>query len=84
MSGSCFVRPMHPWQRVRAFLAIAAGRMASRLLRFTGRGATAFPGKLALSIAPGLLADLTAGRRVFMVTGTNGKTTTVRMLSKIL
>jgi UDP-N-acetylmuramyl tripeptide synthase len=75
---------MRNWQRVRSALAISTGRLASRLLRFAGRGATAFPGKLALAIAPGLLADLTAGRRVFMVTGTNGKTTTVRMLSKIL
>lgn len=84
MRRRCFLRPMRPWRRARAGLAITAGRMASRLLRLAGRGATAFPGKLALTIAPGLLADLTAGRRVFMVTGTNGKTTTVRMLSKIL
>ena len=41
-------------------------------------------GKAALTLSPGLLADLTAGRQVILVTGTNGKTTTVRMLCQIL
>jgi len=53
-------------------------------LRLIGRGATALPGKAALKIFPGLLASLTAGRQVFLVTGTNGKTTTVRMLCTLL
>lgn len=71
-------------RRVRSFLACTAGRLSGRLLRLLGRGATTFPGKLALTIAPGLLSELTDGRRVFLVTGTNGKTTSVRMLCKIL
>ncbi|NLV47840.1 MAG: hypothetical protein GXY22_04210, partial [Clostridiaceae bacterium] len=35
---------------LRARLAIAAGRLSSRLLRLIGRSATALPGKLALTI----------------------------------
>jgi UDP-N-acetylmuramyl tripeptide synthase len=65
-------------------VAIAAGRLASFGLRLLGRGATSLPGKIALTIDPGLLGRLTRGRQVFLVTGTNGKTTTVRMLCTIL
>ncbi len=84
MRKTVFVRPMKPIRRLRAGAAILAGRLASRLLRLLGRSATALPGKLALTLSPGLLADLTAGRQVILVTGTNGKTTTVRMLCQIL
>lgn len=68
---------------LRARLAIAAGRLSSRLLRLIGRSATALPGKLALTIDSSLLNRLVHDRRVFLVTGTNGKTTTVRMLCRI-
>jgi UDP-N-acetylmuramyl tripeptide synthase len=54
------------------------------LLRLTGRAGTALPGKAALRLQPRLLSYLTAGRRVFLVTGTNGKTTTVRILCTLL
>jgi UDP-N-acetylmuramyl tripeptide synthase len=44
------------------------------------------PGRLALAIAPGLVARLTArlSRGVVLVSGTNGKTTTARLLGGIL
>ncbi|NLM78075.1 MAG: DUF1727 domain-containing protein [Ruminococcaceae bacterium] len=71
-------------RRLRYHLAMTTGRMTGWFLRLLGRGATAMPGKLALTLAPDLLAALTAGRQVFLVTGTNGKTTTVRMLCQIL
>jgi len=71
-------------RRLRSGLAIAAGRGASFGLRLLGRGATSLPGKIALTIDPDLLGRLTSGRQVFLVTGTNGKTTTVRMLCTIL
>lgn len=71
-------------QELRARLAIAAGRLAKFGLRRLGRGGTAAPGKLALRLAPRLLSHLTAGRTIFLVTGTNGKTTTVRILCALL
>lgn len=77
-------QPLSPKKRLRNWLAVSAGRLASLFLRSIGRGATAFPGKLAFTLAPTLLSDLTAGRQVFLVTGTNGKTTTVRLLCSIL
>lgn len=68
----------------RAALAALAARSVSRVLRLLGRGATTLPGRIALMIDPGLLRELTAGRQVFLVTGTNGKTTTVRILCTLL
>lgn len=71
-------------ERARASLAIQTGRALTFLLRSLGRGATALPGKAALAVDPLLLKRLTAGRTVYLVTGTNGKTTTVRILCSIL
>jgi len=65
---------------LRTRLAILAGRIVIRLLRLLGRGATTLPGRIALKLDPVLLDRLTADRQVFLVTGTNGKTTTVRIL----
>ncbi len=70
--------------RARASLAIQTGRALTFFLRSLGRGATALPGKVALTIDPQLLKRLTAGRTVYLVTGTNGKTTTVRILCSVL
>jgi UDP-N-acetylmuramyl tripeptide synthase len=41
-------------------------------------------GRAGLAIDPGLLATLAAGRRVALVSGTNGKTTTTRLLATAL
>lgn len=71
-------------QPLRTRLAAWTGRITIRLLRLLGRGATTLPGRVALKIDPRLLLHLTAGRRVFLVTGTNGKTTTVRILRTLL
>lgn len=71
---------------MRLKLARALGRLAGRASRMLGRGGSAFPGLVALRIDPGLIrrivADLPEG--VVVVTGTNGKTTTTKMLVQIL
>ena len=41
-------------------------------------------GKLAMTICPDILRELGAKYRIFMVTGTNGKTTTARIMEQIL
>jgi UDP-N-acetylmuramyl tripeptide synthase len=68
---------------LRAWLALWTGKAAILALRLLGRGASTLPGRLALRIKPGLIADL--GRRLrrgsAVVTGTNGKTTTATMLA---
>ncbi|MDR7418196.1 MAG: MurT ligase domain-containing protein [Armatimonadota bacterium] len=71
---------------MRDAAAIAAARAAaltSRALRVGG--GTTLPGRLAMSIAPGIIGRL-AGRLtrgVLLVSGTNGKTTTARLLGGI-
>lgn len=76
--------PLGLFGKLRAFVAIHLSRVTLIALRLLGRGATALPGKVALRIDPGLLERLTAGRRVILVTGTNGKTTTVSILCSML
>ena len=71
--------------RARRAIAIAAARVASRASRATGRQATALPGYIAERIDPGILSDLGSRHRpVVLVIGTNGKTTTTRLLATIL
>lgn len=71
-------------RRLRIILAICVCKAARWGLRITGRGGTSLPGKLALKICPDLLGAL--GRRVdtIVITGTNGKTTSARMLEQCL
>lgn len=64
----------------RSILAVAACKAARGVLRLTGRGGTAAPGKAALFFARDILARTSEGMEIIVVTGTNGKTTTCRML----
>ena len=74
-----------PTRSVRATVAVAAVTAVNRLSRVLGRGSgTVAGGRTGLVVDPGLLATLATGRRVALVTGTNGKTTTTRLLSAAL
>ena len=65
--------------------ALTAGRAAGWASRVTGHGAgTQVSGRVMLAIAPDLLADVADGRRVAIVSATNGKTTTTRLLAEAL
>jgi UDP-N-acetylmuramyl tripeptide synthase len=69
----------------RATVAVGALRLSNWLSRALGRGTgTVAGGRVGLAIDPGLLTTLTAGLRVALVSGTNGKTTTTRMLAAAL
>jgi len=70
--------------KIRATLAIAACRLTRAALRLLGRGGTDFPGRVALRLCPSLLGVLARDVSVLIVTGTNGKTTSARMLSQCL
>ena len=70
---------------VRTRAAVLAGKLAQRASRRIGRGGTALPGLVAERIDAGLVAQLAAQLdAAVLVTGTNGKTTTSRMLAGIL
>ena len=66
--------------RLRVFCACLAARASRAVLRLLGRGGTALPGKLALRVCPDLLGQVSRGVQTVLITGTNGKTTTTRML----
>lgn len=67
---------------MRTRAAIAAGRVAGWLSRATtrGQGAT-ISGRVINALAPNALPELARGQRVALVSATNGKTTTTRLLT---
>ena len=70
-------------KNIRLSIAIALSRAVSAASHLTGHGGTSLPGKLALRVCPDLLEALSQGLTVVLVTGTNGKTTTTRMLEQM-
>ena len=70
---------------LRTTAAIVAGKATRAALQVLGRGATALPGLVALAVDPDTVARVsdTLPHGAVGVTGTNGKTTTTRMLSDI-
>ncbi|WP_432845067.1 MurT ligase domain-containing protein [Amycolatopsis sp. CA-161197] len=70
---------------VRTWLAVAAGRLGAAMSRGMGLGSGGvIGGRIALALDPRVLSRIGGGRTVVLVTGTNGKTTTALMLSRIL
>ena len=71
---------------LRTAAAVAAGKLTHAGLRTLGRGATALPGLLTLAIDPDAIGRITATlpHGVVLVSGTNGKTTTSRMLADVV
>lgn len=71
---------------LRLLIATLAGRAAGRLSQLFGRGGSALPGLVAERLDPRTIEKLVAGlpEGVVVVTGTNGKTTTTKMLVGIL
>ncbi len=69
----------------RTRVVLAAGRAAGWASRVTGRGAgSQISGRVMLGLQPDLLADVVGARRVALVSATNGKTTTTRLLAEAL
>lgn len=73
---------MSPAHRsARTAFAVGAGRLAGRVSRRAGIGAgVTIGGRVALALSPGVIGELAAGRHSIVVSGTNGKTTTTRLL----
>src|SRR3984885_1974538 len=70
---------------LRARVATGIGGGAGRVSRLTGRGdGSVIGGVLGLRLEPDLLPLLSADRQVVLVTGTNGKTTTTRLITAAL
>ncbi len=72
------------FKKFRLGLAIIITKLTVFGLRLVGRGGTSLPGKIALKICPDIFIKLSDKFRIIMVTGTNGKTTTSRIISGML
>jgi UDP-N-acetylmuramyl tripeptide synthase len=70
---------------LRARLATTVGGAASKVSRLAGKGdGSVIGGVIGLRLEPDLLTLLAQGRQVVLVTGTNGKTTTTRLVTAAL
>ena len=69
---------------IKKILATGSCKASRAALRLMHRGGTAFPGKAAMFWADDILADASEGVTTIIVTGTNGKTTTCRILEHAL
>jgi UDP-N-acetylmuramyl tripeptide synthase len=70
---------------MRARVATTVGGAAATVSRLAGKGdGSVIGGIIGLRLAPDLLSLLAAGRQVVLVTGTNGKTTTTKLITAAL
>ncbi|ERG69395.1 MurT ligase domain-containing protein [Segniliparus rugosus] len=70
---------------VRGRAALALGSVAAWASRKAGRGeGSVIGGRVTGRIAPSILSQLASGKRTVLVTGTNGKSTTTRMIVSAL
>lgn len=70
--------------KLKVFLSVLACKLCRFTIRLLGRGGTDFPGRVALKLCPNLLGYLAKGVTTVIVTGTNGKTTTSRMIEQAM
>ncbi len=78
-------RIRHALGTARSRTAVRSGALTASLSRRLGRGeGTIIGGRVTLAIDPNALRRLAAGRRVALVSGTNGKTTTSHLLAAAL
>ncbi len=70
---------------MRARVATTVGGAAATVSRLAGKGdGSVIGGIIGLRLAPDLLSLLATGRQVVLVTGTNGKTTTTKLITAAL
>ncbi len=70
--------------KFRQTLAITISKLTISVLHLLKRGGTTLPGKVAFKLYPGILRAIASDFEIIMVTGTNGKTTTTRVIEEIL
>ena len=68
--------------KIRAFFAILLCKLLRFASRVLHRGGTAMPGRYALKLCPDLLDLLACQVKTVTITGTNGKTTSARMIEE--
>ena len=68
--------------KMMVFLSCVVCRAVTFILHLLGRGATSMPGKAAIKVKRNVLKNLSENTKVIIVTGTNGKTTSCRILEE--
>lgn len=72
-------------EKLKYYLSVFTGKAIYFLLKLLSSGATAAPGLYALKIYPQLVKKLSSTlKHSIVITGTNGKTTTARLISSTL
>jgi len=69
---------------IRLIFTIIVTKLLILALRILKRGETSLPGKVAYKIYPDIIKVISKDFKIIMVTGTNGKTTTTRIIGKVL
>src|SRR5690606_22249410 len=70
---------------LRSQLAVALGRTAAKMSRMAGRGdGSVIGGRVGLRLDPELLTRLAKDRKLVLVSATNGKTTTTRLITSAM
>ena len=69
---------------IRTCFTVIVCRFARWILRKLGKGGTNVPGVIATKLYPKILQKLSRNVKIILVTGTNGKTTTTRMIEQCL
>lgn len=69
---------------MRAKIATTVGGAAKTVSRLAGRDGSVISGIVGLRLEPDLVSLLSQGRHIVLVTGTNGKTTTTRLIGAAL
>ncbi len=64
------------------FVAVVIAKIAEKILRLFRRGATTLPGRIALFFKKDVLEKMSENVKIIMVTGTNGKTTSARIIEE--
>ncbi|MFI3284031.1 MAG: DUF1727 domain-containing protein [Erysipelotrichaceae bacterium] len=65
-------------------LAIVIAKVIKTILTIFKKRGGSLPGKIALKVCPNALSTITYPKRIVLVTGTNGKTTTTNMIDKVV
>lgn len=68
---------------MRKFIAIIVCKLLRFIGSFIGKGSS-LPGEIALKICPDILKRVTLPKEIIAVTGSNGKTSTVEMIARVL
>ena len=75
---------IHFFARLRMKTILIIGSTVEKICRLFNKGGTGLPGFVAIKLYPNIVNVLAEDVRVILVTGTNGKTTTVHMMAHML